>query len=128
MEKAIEFAASVKFSGKKIFVLGSMLELGDESSEAHKNAGIEAVKGEADMVVFVGKEMIAGYKAAESMKQEHKNLRLEYFENHGHEDMNAIADLIKGFAEKGDFILLKGSHGIALNRLVELLNGEKGVS
>lgn len=128
MEKAIEFAGSVKFSGKKIFVLGSMLELGDESSEAHKNAGIEAVKGEADMVVFVGKEMIAGYKAAESMKQEHKNLRLEYFENHGHEDMNAIADLIKGFAEKGDFILLKGSHGIALNRLVELLNGEKGVS
>ena len=62
------------------------------------------------------------------MKQEHKNLRLEYFENHGHEDMNAIADLIKGFAEKGDFILLTGSHGIALNRLVELLNGEKGVS
>ena len=27
MEKALEFAGSIKFSGKKIFVLGSMLEL-----------------------------------------------------------------------------------------------------
>ena len=34
-----------------------------------------------------------------------------------------IAEIIKNFAVEGDFILLKASHGIALERLVPLLNG-----
>jgi UDP-N-acetylmuramoyl-tripeptide--D-alanyl-D-alanine ligase len=123
MEKAVEFAGSVKISGKKIFVLGSMLELGEESCEAHKKAGLEAVKGGADMIVFVGKEMLAGYEAAKNCGQGTENLRLEYFENHSDEDMKAVCKVITDFALPGDFILLKASHSIALDRLVPLLNG-----
>lgn len=124
MDKALEFAGSVENCGKKIFVLGSMLELGQESCGAHKKAGLEAVKGGADMIVFVGKDMLAGYKEAEKRRAGTQNLRLEYFESHDDQTIEKIAGLIKAFASDGDFILLKASHGIALERLVPLLNGE----
>lgn len=123
MEKAIEFSGSVKLNGKKIFVLGSMLELGQESCEAHKKAGLEAVKGGADMIIFVGQDMLAGFEEAKNCGAKNKNLRLEYFEKSDETSIKNIADLIKGFAGNGDFILLKASHGIALARLVPLLNG-----
>ena len=129
MEKALEFAGSVKTSGKKIFVLGSMLELGQESFEAHRKAGLEAVKGGADMIVFVGKDMAAGFESAKSAKtcgQGTENLRLEYFEASDESSIKKIAGLVEDFASEGDFILLKASHGIALERLVPLLNGANG--
>jgi len=125
MEKAIEFSGSLKISGKKIFVLGSMLELGEESCDAHRKAGLEAVKGGADMIVFVGKDMLAGYEAAKNCGQGTENLRLEYFEGYGDEDIKSICSLIKNFAVENDFILLKASHSIALDRLVPLLNQEE---
>ncbi len=124
MEKAIEFSGSLKISGKKIFVLGSMLELGEESCDAHRKAALEAVKGGADMIVFVGKDMLAGYEAAKNCGQGTENLRLEYFEGYGDEEIKSICSLIKNFAAENDFILLKASHSIALDRLVPLLNQE----
>ena len=123
MEKALEFAGSVKTGGKKIFVLGSMLELGQESWEAHKKAGLEAVKGGADMIVFVGKDMAAGFEGAKNCGQGTENLRLEYFEASDDSTMKKIAGIVEDFASEGDFILLKASHGIALERLVPLLKG-----
>ncbi|MCR4790660.1 MAG: UDP-N-acetylmuramoyl-tripeptide--D-alanyl-D-alanine ligase, partial [Treponemataceae bacterium] len=36
MSASVDFFDSVKWEGKKVFVLGSMLELGDESEEEHK--------------------------------------------------------------------------------------------
>ncbi len=123
MEKSIEFAGSVKFDGKKIFVLGDMLELGEESVNAHKKAGLDAVKGGADLIVFVGKEMSAGYEEAKNASQFNTKLRLEYFAEHTDESIAKVAEDIKGFAAEGDLVLLKASHGIALDRLVNLLNG-----
>lgn len=123
MEKAIEFSGSVKLNGKKIFVLGSMLELGQESREAHKKAGLEAVKGGADMIIFVGQDMLAGFEEAKNCGAKNKNLRLEYFEKSDENAIKNIVGLIESFASSGDFILLKASHGIALDRLVPLLNG-----
>ena len=49
-----------------------------------------------------------------------------YFENHSDEDIKAVCESIESFASPGDFILLKASHGIALDRLVLLLNGGGG--
>lgn len=41
MEKALAFASDVKVSGKKIFILGEMLELGKNSAEEHKKIGAD---------------------------------------------------------------------------------------
>lgn len=127
MEKAVEFSTGLTGFEKKIFVLGSMLELGEESLQAHKAAVLVAFEGGADMIVLVGKEMIAGLKEAEKIASSNKNLRLICFEEHDDAVIQKIASLIKEFASSKDFILLKGSNGIGLGRLIPLLNveGEK---
>lgn len=124
MEKALEFAESVKLNGKKIFVLGSMLELGKESFDAHCAIGKKAVECGADEIFFVGKEMVFGYEQAKSVSASGKKVHLEYFESSDDEAIKEIAQKINKSALKGDFILLKASHGIALERLVPLLQGE----
>ncbi|WP_147634578.1 UDP-N-acetylmuramoyl-tripeptide--D-alanyl-D-alanine ligase [Treponema pectinovorum] len=121
MEKALEFAKDVKISGKKIFVLGSMLELGGESFNAHCAVGKKAVQCGADEIFFVGKEMVFAYEEA-NIACAGKNIHLNYFEKTDDEVMTAIALKIKNSAPDGSFILLKGSHSIALERLVPLLH------
>ena len=124
MEKVLELSSGLTGFKNKIFVLGSMLELGTLSEEAHKKAGQLALQGGANLIAFVGKDMRAGYDEALKLSCGNKNLRLEYFENHDDESIKHIADLVKGFAGEGDLILLKGSNGIGLSRLVPLLDKE----
>ena len=124
MEKVLELSSGLTGFKNKIFVLGSMLELGTLSEEAHKKAGQLALQGGANLIAFVGKDMRAGYDEALKLSCGNENLRLEYFENHDDESIKHIADLVKGFAGEGDLILLKGSNGIGLSRLVPLLDKE----
>ena len=52
-EFALKTLAEVKSSGRKIAILGDMLELGKHTVEAHKNIG-KIAKENADMLVVVG--------------------------------------------------------------------------
>ncbi len=126
MEKSLEFAGDLSVSGKKIFVIGDMKELGEESCQAHRKAGQLAVKGGAQMIVFVGNEMVEGFTAAQKLSQNNRNLRLSYYEKYGDGDIKNIAAEISGFASEGDFILLKASHSVSLERLIPLLEEVKG--
>ncbi len=126
MEKALEFANSISFSGKKIYVIGDMKELGEESVQAHEKIAGFAVDGDASLVIFAGNESCAGYKkACKEVSLNNKNIRLSYYENYKDEDMKKIAGEIKEFASSGDFILLKASHSVSLERLIPLLEGNK---
>ncbi len=119
MEKALEFCQSVKVKGRKIFVLGDMLELGDESEVAHAAMGAKAAKAGASLIIFVGKEMVSAYEAAEKLCD--AECRLISVTAHDDQGMKEIASDIQDFAKEGDFIFLKGSNGIGLARLVPLL-------
>jgi len=125
MEKALEFAGSINFDGKKIFIIGDMKELGEESVSAHTNAGKLAVEAGADVIVFVGNEIKCGYETAEKMvKDSGKNIKLIYCENYKDEDIEKTAAQVKEAASKGDFVLLKASHSVALERFIPLLEKE----
>ncbi len=119
MEKAIEFSSSVKTSGKKIFVLGDMLELGSDSKSAHEKIGELSARSNASAVFFVGKEMLYAFEKAES--ENPAESRLFYFEDYSDDGIKAVSEKISEIACPNDFILLKGSHGIALERLLPLL-------
>ena len=123
MTKAVEFCADVSVGGKKIFVLGDMLELGEESKAAHTAIGNLVAQSGADCVFFIGKEM----KAAYDVVSQTQRIRAEYISSHDDVAIKQVAEKIYGFAKAGDFILLKGSNGIGLNRLVPLLTGEKAL-
>ena len=126
MAQALRLCENTKINGKKIYVLGDMLELGTSSEKEHAKIGEYAVKGGADMVVFFGMEMCAAYEAAVKIAEKKESLadekissvRIIYI---GNKDEAAVKDAAKeilDFAGEGDFILLKGSRGMGLERIL----------
>ena len=126
MEKAVEFSGSVNVDGKKIFVLGDMLELGADSKVSHEHIGALVSRTDAHTVFFVGNEMRFAYDAVVSAKKsgDSKIVSVEHIPSHDDEAMKHLAAKIRACTGEGDFVLLKGSNGIGLNRLVPLLSGE----
>ncbi|MCR4822720.1 MAG: UDP-N-acetylmuramoyl-tripeptide--D-alanyl-D-alanine ligase [Treponema sp.] len=129
MAKALELCADTKSQGKKIYVLGDMLELGEKSEEEHAQMGAKALHSDADMIIFFGFEMKYAYEKAVEIAEKKESLadekissvRLIYI---GNKDEAAISDSAKeinDFAEKGDLILLKGSRGMGLERILPLI-------
>lgn len=88
--------------GRKIAILGDMLELGKISNKAHQEIG-KLAKQVADKVIAVGSQS----KAMKSNK---------WFGDSG-EAANFLVDKI----EKNDIILIKGSHAIKMEKIVKKL-------
>lgn len=91
-----------KMSGKKIAVLGGMLELGDISEEVHRKIG-EIAAVSCDEVISIG-DLGKLYKEARNFPTKEE----------------AVAYLL-GTIQKGDIILIKASRGIGLEAIVEAL-------
>ncbi|MCU0461876.1 MAG: UDP-N-acetylmuramoyl-tripeptide--D-alanyl-D-alanine ligase [Bacteroidales bacterium] len=105
MQKAIESFASVK-SEKRVCILGDMLELGDKSEEEH--TAIHKVLSDHNLrdVILVGPvfcKVSAGFRF--------KTFR----------DINRLKEYLKAKPLKGCHILIKGSRGIALEQLYDIL-------
>ena len=110
MKYAIEFLG--KNSNRKIAVLGDMLELGDYSLKIHRKVGKEIVDNKIDILITVGeysKEI-----ATEAIKNGFNKNNIYSFEKQ--ED---TYDLLNKLLQEDDIILLKGSNGIKLKKVVE---------
>ncbi len=135
MKEAIEFASSIEVEegAKKIFVLGDMLEIGDETKNQHKKIGEFAIKSNVDLIIFIGKEIKSAFEEAEKEKESNlnqSNLKTKEVVFIEGKDLSSIEDAalkIKYFApeNKGSLILIKGSRAMGLERLTKLLLGEK---
>jgi UDP-N-acetylmuramoyl-tripeptide--D-alanyl-D-alanine ligase len=100
-------------SGHKVAVLGDMLELGQYEKQGHEIVGIRAAEV-ADTLVTVGAlgHMIAAAARRTGMRSE----KISEFEN----TEKAISHLRQSLTEK-DVVLVKGSHGIRMDRIVSAL-------
>lgn len=114
VEKSISLCTSV--SDYKCLVLGDMLELGDQSYSAHfgigKIAG-EIAKDGKTKLVFVGPEMKAALDAIENLGIKDVVYSPEFDEN----SIKAIVEDEIATLPSEAFVLLKGSHGIGLERI-----------
>lgn len=93
---------------RKVLVLGDMFELGDESAAEHQTIIKKALDTAVDERIFIGKAF-----SSQKLKVESQNI---IFYTTVEE---AIAGL-KAHPIKNSTILIKGSRGMALERLVEL--------
>jgi UDP-N-acetylmuramoyl-tripeptide--D-alanyl-D-alanine ligase len=109
---AIDFSDSLAWNGRKVYVIGSMLELGDASESSHKKIGEALTASNADKVFFFGKETLPALKFLEESKM------VSVFHT---DDMKILSAAISGYVQTGDFILLKGSRGTALETLTDVL-------
>jgi UDP-N-acetylmuramoyl-tripeptide--D-alanyl-D-alanine ligase len=111
MEAALELLASLP--GRRLAVLGEMLELGDVTARAHRDLGARAAAVVEQLVTVGagGREIAAGARAA----------GLEASAVAETADAGAALAALLPRLEQGDVILVKGSRGVALEQLVERL-------
>jgi UDP-N-acetylmuramoyl-tripeptide--D-alanyl-D-alanine ligase len=98
--------------GRKVAVLGEMLELGAGSVSYHRDVG-ERAGAVCDLVVTVGGEPAAALARAAHAVAHHVP------------DAATAARLVASLLRPGDVVLVKGSRGIGLDRVVDALLAEK---
>ena len=99
--------SKLKVIGKKLLVLGDMLELGEESKEIHKGFGKKIEKFQFNVLYTVGKKMLEMSKVLKSIKYKYHD-----------DNLDSIAENILGSLDSGDAILIKGSNSINLKEII----------
>jgi len=111
LEEALSTLKSIESKERKIAVLGDMLELGKFSESEHERIG-RVVLGSAHILITVGARAKGIGKAALESGMD-KSKIFEFGES------KEAGKFIKGILEEGDFVLVKGSQGMRMERIVE---------
>lgn len=117
MAAALETLRQVKKQGRGFAVLGDMLELGDESAALHSQVGAKAAQEGVDYLLALGEQashLLAG--AAEAGMDSNRLIQAS--------DHQEIASQVRNLMAAGDWILVKGSRGMRMEKVVEILVAE----
>ena len=101
------------YEGRKIAVLGDMLELGEETLKNHLDLAAVLAQNSIQAVFALGSFM---QKMCEKLPKE----IISFWGQTPAE----VLDQLKNFVQDGDVILVKSSHGTGLWRLVEQMKGK----
>ncbi len=110
-EQALQTLSEVRYTNRKIAVLGDMLELGRFSSEEHQRLG-ELVAKSADMLLTIGVRALKIAEGALEMGMPEEHI-LQY------DDSAQAGRELQALLEAGDVVLVKASQGIRAERVVE---------
>jgi UDP-N-acetylmuramoyl-tripeptide--D-alanyl-D-alanine ligase len=102
-----------ELDGRRIVVLGDMLELGATEEEAHRQVG-RRVAEVSDMLIVVGRR--ARWIAEEAQISGMPTERIIIAETN-----NEIVDILRDLMQPGDYVLVKGSRGVAMEGIVAAL-------
>jgi len=111
MRAALETFSETPVAGRRVAVLGDMLDLGPESERLHRRLGEELARWRLDAVWVVGR--YAGQVADAARKC---GLSTPVFQAR---DVASAARQVREFLRPGDAVLVKGSRGMRMERLVE---------
>ncbi|MDZ4284979.1 MAG: cyanophycin synthetase, partial [Patescibacteria group bacterium] len=111
MTRALQTLKEIKGVARKIAVLGDMLELGQFSVGAHREAG-EQVASCADILLTIGVRAHGIAKGALDAGMPEGNI-LEY------DDAEHAGNELEMMLQEGDVVLVKGSQRMRLERVVE---------
>ncbi len=102
---------------RRILAAGEMLELGGDSPRLHHRAGQQAASAGIDWIFGVqgmAEEFVRGAEAAGQPPS-----RARFFGN-----SEEAAAFLQDFVERGDVVLVKGSRGVKMERIVEALTAK----
>lgn len=89
-------------SGRKVAIIGSMLELGADELAMHREIG-QLARQKADLIIAVGQ------------------LAQEYQADHWYATSEEASKAVLAYLKPGDSILVKGSRGIKMEKIVEVI-------
>ncbi len=109
---AVELFRETRVDGRKIFVLGAMKELGEQSRRLHAEIGRLLAEASFDRVLFYGEEAESAYAA--------------YCEAGGQngfytDAFSELEDYLRRETQPGDRVFLKGSRSLRLESLESVL-------
>lgn len=112
MSVLIKNLFEIPTKGKKVVILGEMLELGDSAGESHRLLGEMSGNTDIDVLWFVGehqKDFEDGVKASIFQKT--------YFLSGTYEQ--TLANKIGSMLNKEDIVVIKGSRGMKLEQVLD---------
>ena len=110
MSASLKSLCSLK--GKRCAILGDMNELGSDSNELHRQMGVYAADKKIDLLICVGEaseHIYNGYISADGQNGYYFKTKEELYPQ------------LPGFFNKKDIVLVKASHGMAFEDIVEEL-------
>ncbi|WP_290743975.1 UDP-N-acetylmuramoyl-tripeptide--D-alanyl-D-alanine ligase [Fibrobacter sp. UBA4309] len=109
---ALQTIGNMKATGKRIAILGDMLELGKDSANLHSQIGAAVPENGFDLLLTVGKDARNYVKGARS----HGMKAVFHFDS-----VDEIIEFLQGTVAEGDVLLVKGSRGMKMERIVDAL-------
>lgn len=110
LKSALAFLSDIEITGKRIAILGDMLELGEHSHAFHLKTG-QAIPANINLLITVGPHSRAIADGAANIVESIISCDTP---------KQAAQQLIK-YAQSGDAVLIKGSRGIKLEQVLEEL-------
>ncbi len=117
MAAALETLIHLKKQGKTVAVLGDMLELGEDSSALHRQVGGIVAREGVDHLLAMGEQ--ASHLLAGAAEAGMSNNRLTQASDH-----QEMATQVSSLLATGDWLLVKGSRGMRMEKVVEILLSE----
>ena len=118
LERSLEVLAASRPAGRRIAVLGEMLELGDQSESLHEACGRAAAAAGVDLLVTIGGP------AARRLGEAAVAAGLTGTSVLHAATSGEAAELVAGLVGAGDLVLVKGSRGVRTEAVVaRLVNG-----
>ena len=109
---ALELLESLQSHGKKIVVSGDMLELGAASRRLHAAAGEEIAGKDFDALITLGP--LSRFTASAARKKGLAFVRCA-------SSHREAAKMLNSISERGDLVLIKGSRGMQMERVIDNL-------
>ena len=116
LRAAVDTLAAMPGRGGRVAVIGTMLELGPRSAEIHRDAARALAESALDLVVATG----AFHEAFEPVAARMGDRLVRV-----HDPLDAVA-VLEARLRGDETVLLKGSRGVALERLLPLMEARWG--
>ncbi|MFH1610544.1 MAG: UDP-N-acetylmuramoyl-tripeptide--D-alanyl-D-alanine ligase [Patescibacteria group bacterium] len=114
---ALEVLSKLYVPGKKIAVLGDMLELGSFTEQAHQDLGKLVCELGVDMLITVGERSQDIVRGAESVGM-NKDKMFHF------DDVKIAGEFLQDKMEKNDLVLIKASQGMRFEKIVKEVMAE----
>lgn len=103
---------------RRILAAGEMLELGPSSGDLHRECGRNVAR--LDMIDWIfGVQGNAAELVQAAIQEGHPKERARFFENSAE-----AAEFLAPFITRGDLVLLKGSRGVKMEKILEVIDSQ----
>lgn len=111
LQAALRVLVELECSGRRVAVVGDMLELGGRSQELHAEAGRQAAQAGVDFIAAVGPR-------AEGLLESARAAGLDSAAGRAFSSPEEAGEFLSDWVRPGDAVLVKGSRGMKMERVI----------